>query len=215
MKNNNLKKRLSKLERSQFILTPELKNILIGLFLGDLCAQKRSLNGNTNLHFEQGLIHEDYILHLYNLFKDYCNSGLKYSNRKIDSRTNNVYTRIQFVTYCLPCFNELHDLFYINGKKQIPLNIYDLLTPYGLAYWISDDGNFNKKGKTVVLSTDSYTLEEVNLLLQVLTDKFGLICYKSKHGKGHIIYISSRSLLHLQSLIGPFMPEAMKHKINL
>jgi hypothetical protein len=211
--NNSIKKRLSKLERSQFYLTPELKNILIGLFLGDLCAQKRATN--TNLHFEQGLIHEDYISHLYDLFKDYCNSGLKHSDRKVDSRTGQIYTRIQFTTYSLPCFNELYYLFYPNKVKVIPQNIGELLTPIGLAYWIADDGFFNKKGKTVVLSTDSYTLDEVNLLLQVLTDKFGLICYKSKHGKGHVIYISSRSLSDLQSLIGHFIPDVMKYKINL
>lgn len=80
---------------------------------------------------------------------------------------------------------------------------------------IADDGFLNKKGKTVTLSTDSYTLDEVNLLLQVLIDKFGLICYKSKHGKGHVIYISSRSLSDLQSLIGHLMPDVMKYKINL
>jgi hypothetical protein len=33
----------------------------------------------------------------------------------------------------LPCLNELNQLFYPEGKKVVPLNIGDLLTPAGLA----------------------------------------------------------------------------------
>jgi hypothetical protein len=56
------------------------------------------------------------------------------SSRLVDKRTGNIYKRIQFVTYCLPCFNELYLAFYPEGKKRIPINIGELLTPLGLAY---------------------------------------------------------------------------------
>jgi len=128
------KKRLTNLERAQISLPQDLKEILVGLFLGDLCAQKRSSKGNTNLHFEQGYLHKDYIYHLYDIFKSYCNSEPKASNRLPDKRTGVVYTRIQFITLCLPCFNELYACFYPNGKKKVPLNIGELLMPLGLAY---------------------------------------------------------------------------------
>jgi len=67
-KNENIKKRLTNFQREQFKLSNELKELLIGLLLGDLCAQRRSIKGNTNLHFEQGINHKDYILHLFDLF---------------------------------------------------------------------------------------------------------------------------------------------------
>ncbi|KAG0122975.1 homing endonuclease, partial [Tuber indicum] len=118
----------------QFSLPQNLKEILIGLFLGDLHALKRSVNGNTYLNFEQGLIHKDYIYHLYDLFKSYCGSEPKISNRLPDKRTGKIYTRIVFLTYSLPCFNEIYLSFYLKGKKIIPLNIGELLTPTGLAY---------------------------------------------------------------------------------
>ena len=54
--------RISNLERNNFILPQNLKEILIGLLLGDLYIQKFTINGNTNLQFEQGLVHKDYIL---------------------------------------------------------------------------------------------------------------------------------------------------------
>ena len=125
-------KRLSIFEKSQFNVSQELKEILIGLFLGDLHAQKRSTN--TNLHFEQGFIHKDYIFHLYKIFKSFCNSEPKITSRKPDKRTGKIYTRIKFVTYSLPCFNYYRDLFYKNGKKEVPKNLGEILTPLGLAY---------------------------------------------------------------------------------
>ena len=77
--------RISNLERNNFILPLNLKEILIGLLLGDLYIQKFTKNGNTNLQFEQGLVHKDYIFHLYDLFKDYCNAEPRISDRKPDS----------------------------------------------------------------------------------------------------------------------------------
>ena len=37
--------------------------------------------------------------------------------RKADVRTGKIYSRIQFVTLSLPCFNEFYFLFYPNKKK--------------------------------------------------------------------------------------------------
>jgi hypothetical protein len=34
----------------------------------------------------------------------------------------------------LPCFNIFRELFYLNDKKIIPVNINDLLTPIAIAY---------------------------------------------------------------------------------
>jgi hypothetical protein len=43
---------------------------------------------------------------------------------------------LQFFTRSLPCITELYSLFYVNGVKVIPQNIYELLTPVALAHWI-------------------------------------------------------------------------------
>lgn len=105
---------------------------------------------NAILRFEQGKIHEGYILHLYELFEEYCRSEPQYSDRKSDFRTNNVYTRITFQTRSLPCFNEFYELFYNEKIKRIPLNIGELLTARGLAYWAMDDGSKKGTGSFIV-----------------------------------------------------------------
>ena len=44
-------KRLTNLQKQQYSLPEELKTILVGLLLGDLCAQKQSKTGNITLRF--------------------------------------------------------------------------------------------------------------------------------------------------------------------
>ena len=115
--------------------------------------------------------------------------------------TGKVHARVTFQTYSLPCFKELHELFYSLGKKIVPANIGDLLTPLGLAYWICDDGSFHKSRQSVTLCTNSFTLEEVTLLAKTLNDKWDLKCAVHKSRDGFVIYISSKSLSILQNLL--------------
>ena len=58
-------------------LKPELEEIIIGLLLGDLFAEKNKPNSNTRLQFKQSNKNRVYIDHLYSLFKEYCQSEPK------------------------------------------------------------------------------------------------------------------------------------------
>ena len=193
--------RLTKAERTQLVLSKELKEISVGLLLGDLYGEKQKTSINIRFVFNQGIIHKDYLFHLFELFQDYCPSDPKIGNHLSDKITGKVHSSIRFSTYSLPCFNEYYDLFYPNGikKKVVPLNIGALLTPLGLAYWICDDGN-NDRG-AVRLCTNCFTHDEVKLLVSVLTDKINLRCSINKAGNGFIIRISQKSLPVLLALL--------------
>jgi hypothetical protein len=209
------KQYLTKAERLQFVLSEDLKSILIGLSLGDLYVNKQKRSANVRLCFEQGTVHESYLSHLYDLFQSYCMQVPKVYTRLPDKRTGQIYSRISFQTAALPCFNELYNLFYPDGKKIVPSDIGDLLTPLGLAYWICDDGSFVVKDKAVVLCTHSFSIDEVKLLVSVLTDKFNLKCTINKDNGKDIIRISSKSLPDLQNLLKSIMPPMMLHKLGL
>lgn len=108
--------------------------------MGALNFRKAKGGVNAFLKFEQGLIHKDYLLHLFDLFSTYCLTAPKTQSRVLKTRPGMVYGSVYFRTYSLPYFNEFHDLF--EGKKIIPNNIGELLTPLGLAYWLCDGGGF-------------------------------------------------------------------------
>jgi hypothetical protein len=205
-------RRLSKLEREQFDVPADLREILVGLFLGDLHAEKRSIN--TRLKFGQGVIHKDYLYHLYEMFKQFSSATPNIINRLPHRITGKIYSEICFNTYSLPCFNEFHNLFYPNKSKVVPLNIGELLTPLSLAYWLADDGSFEQINRGVKIATNCFTLDEVKLLISVLSGKFNLNC-TIQHDNGFVLRISAKSLPHLQVLLKDKMPPMMLHKIGL
>lgn len=183
--------------------------------MGDLFIENRGKSVNARLFFEQGPIHRDYLYHLFDLFKSYCSKGPKEYLRAPNKLPGKSYSGLTFKTYSLPCFQELHSKFYQTGVKQIPANIEELITPLSLAYWICDDGGFNKRDRVVVISTQSFSKEEVNLLISVLNQKFGLNCTINKNTNGFVIRIPSKSLPILQALLKNIMPGMMVHKIGL
>lgn len=206
-------KRLTNLEKSQFTLSDELKQILVGLILGDLHMDKQPIN--VRLMFKQGIIHKDYLMHLYEIFSGYCSNRPKFTNAAPDKRTGVVYTGIWFNTYSLPCFIELYNLFYKGGVKTVPSNIFELLTPLGLAYFICDDGLFDKWNKTVKLCTENFIGSDVDLLITVLENKLNLECRKEKRGIGFRIVIKNSSLGILRELVCPHLHSSMLYKLGL
>src|ERR1700733_4959228 len=59
----------------------DLKDILVGLALGDLHIRKRCKN--TSLHFKQSIKNEPYILYLYTLFQEFCKMSPKIKDARI------------------------------------------------------------------------------------------------------------------------------------
>ena len=64
-----------------------------------------------------------------------------YYKEWIDKKSNKNYNSITLTTMQFPCFSELHDIWYLNGKKVIPINIKEMLTPLSLAHFIMGDGS--------------------------------------------------------------------------
>nr|YP_010170378.1 LAGLIDADG homing endonuclease [Phanerochaete carnosa]QRZ60359.1 LAGLIDADG homing endonuclease [Phanerochaete carnosa] len=208
-------KYLTKAEREALRLNDSLKEILVGLILGDLTCRKKGIKGDARFIFKQGLIHTDYLNHLFELFKEYTASGPGVAYNPPHPKTGKVYANILFETRTLPCLTQIYNIFYIEGKKVVPGNLIDLFTPLSLAYWIADDGSWNKVGKYVTLCTDSFKLLEVEQLILVLNTKFNFKCYKVKCNKNYRIIIPSYSIVALQNLISEHIPPMMKHKIGL
>ena len=53
--------------------------------------------------------------------------------------------------------------------------LYKYLDPICLAYWICDDGQLVKNGG-ITLCTDNYTLNEIELLIESLYNKYNAKC---------------------------------------
>jgi hypothetical protein len=196
-------------------LNTDLKEIIMGLMLGDLFAEKRNPNSNTRLQFKQSVKNKVYIDHLYSIFKDYCNSEPKVTS-SLDKRPGKkeLNISIKFWTQSLPCFNQFRELFYDeSGTKFIPFNLEQTITARSLAYWAMDDGY--KSGKGFYFCTESYTLEDNYKLCQILKNRFNLDCGVHKHTNGHRLYVFSSSKDNLLNLVKPYLIEHFYYKFDL
>ena len=131
------------------------------------------------------------------------NASVRTAERKTFD-TSSVY----FTTRQLTSITELHNLFYKEGKKIVPLNIGSLLTEKSLAYWAMDDGDNHRSG--YILNTSGFTLDDVKVLQAVLYDNWEL--ETSIHSRNRL-YINSKSKNKFIELIRPHFHYSMLYKI--
>lgn len=219
-KQNDCKKRLSKLEKFKITIENPLNEIIIGLLLGDGHIQQRSINGNSRFCYGQSSLrkhHFNYFKHIFELFKPYLSKDFQFKESSFtDKRTQIKYSSVNFATLSLPCFNFYKKLFYdANNIKIVPIGIEKYLTPRGLAYCIMDDGSLQNKG--LHLNTYGFKPEDVLKLKETLELMFEgklLKCSIHKHPKGLRIYIWEQSMGMIRDRISEYMHEDMLYKIN-
>ena len=81
------------------------------------------------------------------------------------------------------------------------------------------DGSYHKVSKGVVLCTDSFKKEEIELLIPVLQTKFNLICTiqkaPSQNSNRSRIYISAKSVPILRTLVQSHFHPTMLYKLGI
>jgi hypothetical protein len=77
-----------------------------------------------------------------------------------------------------------------------------------------DDGN--KERNNFIFNTNSYTLQEVELLSLVLKDQFNLDCtiQNRKDTNQYKLNIRTKSVPLFKSIISPYFHESMRYKLN-
>lgn len=202
--------RFTKQVRDMISLPVHQKSIIVGLILSDGWLRFPSKTSKSALlGLTQSLDHSGYIWFVFFNLSHYCNNSPVYRLRK---RGENFFTSIEFVTRSLPCFTELYFIFYKNGIKIIPYNIYELLTPEALSHLIMGDGYARPHG--LIICTDSYSVQDVVRLINVLMVKYRLICTLRYNSIYPRIYISERSMPLLRTIVRPHMHSSMIYKIK-
>lgn len=207
-------------------LTRKQREILVGCILGDVHMRTHN-DGNTfACMFEQGnsqtCLHKDYLFHLYDCFQNLCTTQMRPKQVK--------KTNWAFATKSLASLSFYGNLFYrINPQtnrreKRLPTRpnlLQKLITPVSLAYWFMDDGSIkSKQSKGLILNTHCFTFKEVQLLCEILANKFGLKAkprkqhhsYKNQVRVYHQIYISGHSFEALTDLIYEHLHPSMLYK---
>ena len=198
---------------------PHNKNLLsifFGSLLGDGQAEFRNKGNGTRITFYQEASHTSYLiwLHAYLSNLGYCSSN----RPKIKTRLGKkgvVRKIFIFKTYTYSSLNWVHEIWYLNGKKIVPNNIGEYLTPLALAIWIMEDGV--KVGQDLKLSTNSFTYLECLLLVKVLYNNFKIKASVESAGieNQSQINIWTNSMPLLREIVKPYVHSSMKYKLGL
>ena len=204
--------RFTKQERNMIKLAPYQMSVIIGLLLSDGWLTFASkTNKNARLGFKQSLSRSAYVWFVFNILSHYCSSSPQLIK---NVRLGNQLYALQFFTRSLPCFTELHTLFYREGVKIIPDNIYEILTPIALAHVIMGDGSAKKYSLKICL--DSYTILDVIRFMNVLIIRYELDCTLHFHTPTQPrIHIKQKSMPKLRAIVEPFTHESMMYKLGI
>lgn len=168
------------------------------------------------LEFKQSNKHEEYLywFHGFMSSRGYCSAELPVLKKTSDGKGGKHFY-LRFRSWSFSSLEWMHTAFYGTGTKIVPsielLRMY--LTPLALAVWISDDGSSSNAG--LILHTNAFSKQDVQLLSNVLNELYDLNAKVSKRAVYYVVYIPKASLPKLAAIIKPHMvPSMYAHKLK-
>jgi hypothetical protein len=187
------------------------REILVGSMLGDGCLALMPNGKTARFMIEQSYSHKEYVDWLYEIFRPWVNKKPRQVTRTAWGRN---YDKYLFQTFSHTELLKIRRMFYQGRKKIIPRNISDFLTQRAFAIWFMDDGSSkSKECNGRLICTHGFTDKEVNFLVSVLKQKFGLLCRPRMQRDGTEIYINAQSAKQLYRLLNPYICDSMRYKL--
>lgn len=192
----------------------EILAIFFGSLLGDGYGEKHG-NG-TRICFQQEEKNYSYLLWFHKLIltHGYCGETLPNLVKRVGKKGKIRYLS-RFNTFTYSSLNWLQKDFYNEkGKKILPNNFKQYLTPLALAIWFQDDGGKVSAGFKVTVN--NFELLEVSKLANALREIYNLKVSIIKTGTDgqYNIYIRKSSMRELSKIIKPYIVPTMYYKFH-
>jgi len=164
--------------------TARQREYLFGSLLGDDSLHKGKARRYPYLSVIHAISQREYVRWKYDIWKQIVPGGIK-RNVQINTPLGVSYTD-RFHTAAHPDFEEFFEMFYQNGRKIVSWEILRNLTPFSLAVRYMDDGSYNRHRGRIRIATNSFTLEENDLIKNYFEETWDI------HPKLGIAYTSGR-----------------------
>lgn len=198
--------------KTRLRLTPEQREVLVGLLLGDACLETSNEGRTFRLKIEQSARHRAYVFHLYELFKPWVLCCPR--ERRNKASNGSLATSWLFSTVSHQALRFYAQQFYAERTKRVPKLIHRWLTPRGLAYWYMDDGSIkSSQSKGVIFNTQAFTRPDVERLVELLRMRFALCATIRRQSDGLQIYVSGASYEDFMKLVEPHVIADMRYKL--
>jgi hypothetical protein len=112
----------------------DIISTIFGLLLGDGYASNISGEG-VRISIKQSIIHKEYLFSLYEFFflRGYCSNLIPRKYNRTIKGIDKIYYGYEFNTFTFRSFVWIYNSFYKKGKKILPLNMEEFITPLTLA----------------------------------------------------------------------------------
>ena len=193
-------------------------NAIMGSLLGD-ASTRQSGKTSKAITWNHGAKQHEYNLHKYSLLQEHAtkepwilpNPGYGDYWSKLNLKARKTYHLLYLMLY--PA---------MSTKKTVTKEYLSCIThPIALAWWYMDDGSADTRGLGGTISTNGFSEEENQLLVDWLKKKWGIVAHlqKVKHtstGKeATCIRLTAAGYITLMELIEQYIPECMKYKNTL
>jgi hypothetical protein len=190
--------------------TPIQKSFVVGTVLGD--GYLLHAPDNACLRLTHSIKQLDYLEWKHSLLSNFILSDKPYM--RIHNSFNTTTTLCSYSTIVHPFLNELRDIFYPDGVKVISDNVLNLIDEFALAVWYMDDGSINKRYKTIVICTNSFSYEEHLLIQAWFYNRFGIETkIEPRLNHQFCIRINASVSRKFIDIVSPFVPDCMSYKI--
>jgi len=187
------------------------KDIIIGTVLGDGYLQKTG-EKNSRLKLEHGINQKEYLFWKVKNLPQFFQGAPKYLER-IHPITGRTYKYWRHQSQSGPFLGRLRKIFYRDGRKIIPENIVNFLTPRSIAVWYMDDGYYYPRDRCSYLYLGNVIRENAQRVAQTLNSKFNLNCRVLAKKKGFAIYFPPSEAIKLKSMIKDYIIDLFKYKL--
>lgn len=190
--------------------TQRQKDIALGSLLGD--AYLRPGVNSYSLSFTHGEKQKAYLEWKLSEFDNFVTTKAFYEREIAFHGNAPIYS---FSTISHPYLAQLHALCYPGGVKTVSLDWLNLLSPLSLAVWYMDDGSFNRRYGTIVLCTNSFTLNEHAIIIEYFRDRFGIESKAEPRRNGQfVLRINASQRRKFFALVSPHIPDCMSYKLG-
>ena len=204
---------------NEYVYDKNIYKYIYGMILGDACVRfenRKTKSGKYQDSFRICFCHGEKQLEYIKFKKNIFGSE---NHRLIEGKSgyseNKIYSFATDIDYGI--VEDLNRMGCIQNRKFIITKEFcDNLTPESLAIWYMDDGSISHKSDScspsIRIATNSFSENEVKLLVDCLNNKFGIDCNIRKSKKYFDIYITVMGTKKFLDLITKFIHPSMRYK---
>lgn len=196
----------------QLCISQIQKELICGCLLGDGRLEARSKAQSARLRIHHGWKQKDLVFWKYKLLKNLVSCPPRKIKCWENPKNGEKYYSWYFHTKTIPELKDIYKLFYSNGKKILPRNTADLLTPISLSVWVMDDG-CNSNG-SIVLNTQNFSLSDHSRLKRIFQERFGILSTINKDRDEFRLRLNKDNADKLIRMISGNIIPSMKYKLS-